>query len=178
MPIPLLALGIIKDDDKISLGHQFQAFDDGFPRGEEVTQRDGHKVVHQGRAQQGRTRGQGRDSGDDFQVEIHVRLAFGRSHFKPLGGAHLQDQSGHTINTGITAGNQGHPLPGAGLVQGQLTALHFGLHPRGHHFLVIQQGTYQFDISLVAHYYLGLGQGSLGPGNDIIGKTWPQANNH
>ena len=159
LPVPFLALGVIEHDDKIALGRQLQALFNRLPGGEEVAQGDDDKIVHQGRAQERRAGGQGRDAGDHLQVKVHVRTALGRPDLEALGGAHLQDQPGHAVDAGVTAGDQGHLLPGPGPVQGQLAALHFGLHAGGHHFLGGQQGTHQVDIGLVAHHHLGLGQG-------------------
>jgi hypothetical protein len=131
--------------------------------------------VHQGRAQQRRACGQGRYAGDDLQVNIHLRPVCRRPHLEPLGGAHLQDQPGHAVDAGVAAGDQGHPLAFAGPVQGQLAAFYLGLHPRGHHFLVMQEGSHQVDIGRVAYHHLGLSQGILSPGNNIFRKAGPQA---
>ena len=72
LPVPFLALGVIEHDDEIALGRQLQALLNRLPGGEEVAQGDDDKIVHQGRPQEGRARGQGRDAGDHLQVEIHV----------------------------------------------------------------------------------------------------------
>ena len=111
--------------------------------------------MHEGGAQEGRARGQGRDAGDYFQVEVNLIGGAGGAHFEFPGGAHLEDEAGHAVNTGIAATHQGHGVAGQDQVQGGLAALHFGLHAGGHHLFMGEQGGDQVHVGLVAHHHPG-----------------------
>jgi hypothetical protein len=62
---------------------------------------------------------------------------------------YFQDQAGHAIDAGITAGNDAHCLPCQGALDGELGSGHLLGQGEGNTFFVLHQVRYPLEIAII-----------------------------
>ena len=165
------ALRIVESDDKIRIGNGIKATGDGWPRGEQIGERNGAEVVCQRCADQRGAGVERRGTRDDFHFDIRIGRPAGlKQHFK--------GRAGHAVDAGITRGNQCDLFALFGAVIGFDGAVEFFGHRLFDDLLAVEQFFDQLDVGGVADHRVGFGNGRAGAAGQVVVAARAKADEH